>query len=813
MKRLFQSKHFWPVLIVVLAGLAVFTWFKGDLIFSYGDVRFNFSPLETFKNYFYTWSREDTGSPVIQAMPFIFYQICLAIWAKIGLPLFLFQRLAYYFLFVSGGLGVYVLLTTVFRGERRYLIGLLAALFYMFNIYALVMVWGMGIQIIYFYPFLPWLLTLFIRGIEGGKVIIYLLLFSLLNFLVAIAYSNASYVVLVWLPIFAYFIFYLFVNRRDRQKVRVACIFTALLVVVWLLLNLYWLVPFVYDISSFSSAALKNAAYSHSLGETVRGASVTAHLSNAVRLFGYQPFDDNFSYAPGDYFHSYSPVYNGKIFFTILSYTIPLLALGSLLFLFKEEKKEKRRLVFFLLFSVAALFLYKGSQPPFGGLYVWAVNKFSLFGAFRHPMGKFGTFLVLGYAVLIGYTLSEIYLWLKKKINATNAKTVLVVICVLLFVIYQYPFWQGDVFHEKGLISRSALVGVPDYYREAAGWLATQPENFRIYPVPETGFFGTALRWDNGYDGADPAYPLLLRSVTHLMNENGIEIKIWDEISAETVNEQNAALLMGLLNTKYAMVRKDVAKEYFNMPKVTFDLAVKHLEKEEIAGLKFDRNIGQLDFYLLEDKYFYPRIYVPTFCALSSDWLQALKLVNTRLEKDKIAIFTSTDPEKTFGQIRKDSAFDFSATAVLDGKKESLENLTLKTAPDIKFERINPTKYRVEVSNAQGNFLLVLSDSFNNEWKAYLIPDTKRVNSFFGQIAETWSLQPIADDKHFWVNKYANAWYVERPEQKEDFTIILEFWPQRLVYWSLTASVVAWLVFIIVLIIVSRKKRKSIKDI
>jgi hypothetical protein len=56
---------------------------------------------------------------------------------------------------------------------------------------------------------------------------------------------------------------------------------------------------------------------------------------------------------------------------------------------------------------------------------------------------------------------------------------------------------------------------------------------------------------------------------------------------------------------------------------------------------------------------------------------------------------------------------------------------------------------------------------------------------------ETWGERPIADDRHYLVNGYANSWYIT-PEDvggKENYELIVEFWPQRLFYIGLAISI------------------------
>jgi len=119
---------------------------------------------------------------------------------------------------------------------------------------------------------------------------------------------------------------------------------------------------------------------------------------------------------------------------------------------------------------------------------------------------------------------------------------------------------------------------------------------------------------------------------------------------------------------------------------------------------------------------------------------------------------------------------------------------------DLKFRKINPTRYVVDVKGAKGSFVLVFSDSFNEGWKAYARQGQGTMNK--EQRDEPWSAlwsawkdrenrREVTD--HFVVNGYANGWIVPveqfrvsgsefRVQDKnwEDFQIVLEYKPQRL---------------------------------
>lgn len=135
-------------------------------------------------------------------------------------------------------------------------------------------------------------------------------------------------------------------------------------------------------------------------------------------------------------------------------------------------------------------------------------------------------------------------------------------------------------------------------------------------------------------------------------------------------------------------------------------------------------------------------------------------------------------------------------------KPVNSEQLALNSAkpPEIEFSKINPTRYIVDVKGANGPFTFVLSESFHDEWKAYI--RQKAIGEEpWSALWSAWSDRgnrfEIKD--HFMVNGFANGWIVEpwqrakgqvQRAEEEDFQIVLEFRPQRLFEIGLFISVI-----------------------
>jgi len=123
--------------------------------------------------------------------------------------------------------------------------------------------------------------------------------------------------------------------------------------------------------------------------------------------------------------------------------------------------------------------------------------------------------------------------------------------------------------------------------------------------------------------------------------------------------------------------------------------------------------------------------------------------------------------------------------------------------PTVNFEKVNPTKYVVKIENATCPFFLVLSESYNPQWKAYTedkLITNKDVKaneanhgmSFTPNDIFYWFVKPLPDENHLMANGYANAWYIDPKTIDGDgngcFTITLYFLPQNIFYMGLYIS-------------------------
>lgn len=185
---------------------------------------------------------------------------------------------------------------------------------------------------------------------------------------------------------------------------------------------------------------------------------------------------------------------------------------------------------------------------------------------------------------------------------------------------------------------------------------------------------------------------------------------------------------------------------------------------------------------------------------------------------------------------------DLSVTPIYEPKfiiRSRMNEKPNKSKPVIAFQKINPTKYRVEVRNATEPYLLVFSENYNRGWNVFKKDDGNNTSISFSKVVgdlvsvflhrhpvkevvtsyfdgdiseykhrttflepdtfETWDKKPIATDQHYLANSYANSWYIS-PDMvggDTEYELIIEFIPQRLLYIGIFISVIFILIFII----------------
>jgi len=192
-----------------------------------------------------------------------------------------------------------------------------------------------------------------------------------------------------------------------------------------------------------------------------------------------------------------------------------------------------------------------------------------------------------------------------------------------------------------------------------------------------------------------------------------------------------------------------------------------------------------------------------------SEWEEYSIVVSSGRNAKNAKLFISSESEK-----EKLSEVEFkeaTLTKIIEPKMVLRKDKSQSDSnvPQITFQKINPTKYVLEITNASQPYFLVFSESLHRGWQAYVskiancelritnldgivgsyfggeIKEARQADNWFDKkFYETWREKALPDDRHLLMNGYANSWYItpEDAENQGNYQIIIEYWPQRLLY-------------------------------
>ncbi|MFH1905616.1 MAG: hypothetical protein ABIK53_08885 [bacterium] len=718
------------------------------------------------------------------------YTIYAALTEYIGLSLLFFEKSLFYLWFVISGLATYYLCSVL--GFKR-IAKLASSLFYMMNPYVLQIPWYLASGILMpAYVMSPLILGLFIKSLNSAKGLKYIFILAIVWFAVGTyGYANPAFAIVHWFIVFSYLLYYCLINKKENRLIKQAVCLTSILAILWLSLNLFWIIPYGSVIFEQQRAASALSLGFPSNLETFKLNS--GKLLDVLRLGGLWSLHGE--WMKGVPYHNWARFYLTWPFI-LISFLIPFF---SFLPLLKRSKYKKTGCIYFSILAITGLFLIKGAKPPLGNVNIWLYQHIPLLlTVFRGNIQKWGLMLTLAVTPLLGlgvcYTVDFLSDRFGKRLSFLGA----VCIFILLFIVLAFPFWNGDVFFAGGGIVPSARIKVPEYYYQFKEWTKENKNNERIFSLPLSKNGNTIYLWeDTGYAGGDIIRFFSAKPVIYINTGRGYKIPLLLGKQIEKRSSQVCTkLLFRLLNVKYILLHRDI-----NWGLVEHHpLRLKHnLDNQD--GIRWDRNFGKLDLYKIDDEYFLPHIYSSTTPALVSGDIEALvPLTETKyLDGKPVLLFT--------GQKGKEEV-----KVKVEGKG--------KEEPQITFKRINPTKYLVKVKGAKTPFWLVFSESFHKQWRLYnkvevegkrkgevkvkeggafgeivanypklKVKEARHLQKFTPQDIKYLFKKPL-DVEHHLVNGYANGWYIEpnKLELGEDFTLVMYFWPQTLFYLGLGIS-------------------------
>lgn len=163
--------------------------------------------------------------------------------------------------------------------------------------------------------------------------------------------------------------------------------------------------------------------------------------------------------------HPFLPLLAYKLFMLI----IPALAFSALIF------RRNIITIYFTIMALLSVFLAKGPQEPFAGIYLWAYNNIPYFSGLHVP-NRWLIITWFAYAFLAGITIAELTKLMKYKFSSASKVLSAVLVLIAVFSVFigsYYIFTQG---YETSRFPYQEI--------ELHDWLKKNDEEFRLASVP-----------------------------------------------------------------------------------------------------------------------------------------------------------------------------------------------------------------------------------------------------------------------------------------------------------------------------------------
>lgn len=552
-------------IILLISSIVVFSWFKNGYFFGGGEESLStWNPLQMVSTYRSSWLDVGLGYPSpfwIPRLPVYFLTGFLSNFFMPGIV----QEMLFLMLMFTAGIGMYFL-TKLFLGENRKLISLLAGLFYILNLYTQSQVWARFVFAGFFaWASLPLLLFFWIKWFIDGKYK-HLLLFSLFSVLFSSSYSHPAFILSFWSVALLFSILKICSRELKLQKKKVYLFRIILGIFSWVLVNIWWIYPYV----RLQSSVISNVHdWEYDLAN-LGGVSVDSTIKDVLLLrhkFFFERLD-----------------YWGNFYKSGLSYLISLIILAISFFGFIKAKVLKEY-KYLLILAMIGLFISKGTNPPFGiAIFSFLFEHIPLARVFRSSYEKFGTVWLMVYSIFFAYGFGFIY----EKV-ARIWKIILVAVFIPLFlVVLVWPMWNNGPF------SPQARIFVPEYYNIADKYLNSLDNEGRILSLPIIPGEGVKYDWgDTSYYGLEPGDMLFSRPVISRTVRYKYADDKYMEIYDAFVQRNDVDRLLSETDVEYLVLHNELDPLYSN---ASSSAQVKETLKN-YSSITFLKSVGELDVY------------------------------------------------------------------------------------------------------------------------------------------------------------------------------------------------------------------------
>lgn len=674
MKHFFKIFPFLaPVTLLLVALLLVSIWFKnGDFLATGEDGLLLYNPARTLKLFNSTWTEIGTGVSGSLYRPFLPLTFLELEAVKLHLSIFQFQKLMFFLLLTTGMISAYYLSRELLETEFEYNnlgpVSLIAALFYTFNPISLLGVWYRFISsFMFLYAAVPLFFLVFLKGLKTKKLK-YIILLSLVTLPFCYGFASPAMVPLIWILPGIYILTTLFFQSTDKQTKRFIFVYSLVSLMIWILVNLWWIIPMKDYFTSFTSSSTANDLIYNVNTLTANSKDFT--LDNTLRLI-----HGGFLYRN----QAFGSIYN-SVPFILLSWILPALSIIGLL---KLQNKFLKR--FLSVALVVSLFLAKGSAWPLGEIQILLFKIFPPMQLYRNSLEKWG--LILPTIFMLAFAIGFVKLFIAY--SSVKFRILLVVILTAYLFIFHWPLLTGAII---GYRDRKIDVEVPGSFEEVNKLLG---DNHRLISLPMTGGASGKYTWKKPFEGHEISEYLFDSSVI----SKAFGGDSYSELFIKLSYDYNLSII-----TKAQLFASD-------MIVLRKDLNLKKLDLQDDVFKKSEEAITSSNLHLIAD---YPEFSV---------WeIPEAKKISMVSSFSSVIFINSIDSAVDLARENKidlrnwvyvcDSKLCIPNVIV---KNEKFENLI--NPEKVTFTKISPSDYKVKVVGNKGKFILTLFQSYHPDWR------------------------------------------------------------------------------------------------
>lgn len=635
------------------------------------------------------------------------------------------------------------------------------------------------------YSLVPGFILFFDKYLQN-KNVVYLLISALFLRIISASMQNFVFAIIIVILIAV-------LNRNKMQnflKLTKLCI-------LFLFLNFTWIIGIATYTTEITNVQLNVSSESLSALRV----SVPSLLQNMMNS-GF--FDRHF------FFKSIPQSFEN--IWIIASISLVILIFLPLIIIQKFPSSIKKEFYFWtILYLIGITFAAYGKSPA-KDLIFFAFNHISAMNLFRSSQNAL--FLpTFSFSILVGISLYAL-------IHKFNKKKFSILCLFSIILIFIFPFYyHGDIgvkyLERLGPGNHLDQYTYPMDFYEVYKIVSTTNGTFRTLFLPPSS---SPLYLKNTYQtSAQGGDPLLMTSPYNIISDGvsdytpGTKGLVVDNLVPLIIDfnksKESEAIfyqILSLLNTKYIFLRNDVIPAFgylngkWNYENIRMNLdSLNILYKGDYAIL-----------YEIPVKYQRPRIYA------------SKKFIMYNKTTENISDIL---PDISKFNEGGDSLLDFGYLNTFDKSPpyNGSNVMSFENTPVIKIQKVNPTKYIVNLKEAKQPFVLIFLESYQRGWKAYINADkvpcvpAKSYNNI--KVTECMQylrlfdsndlIRPfkpsVPESSHFLVNGYANGWYID-PKKLDlvgdgEFSLTLYYEPQTYYYIGLIISLTTLLICVLYL--------------